>query len=107
MELSPATLLSLVDYAELESRTYSGREMYGRRCMAVTIEPGEQFQTGLRLARAAVALTADEDEAALLIDALSEMETRTDALGRNVVLYWPQMPPGAGDDNRDQEVGRS
>lgn len=67
------------DRCELRFRSYSGRGMCGHACVAVVIEGRDDLWA---LAQA----LADEGFPASRVPA-----GRTDALGRNTIIYWPRV----------------
>ena len=83
-----STVQALAEVAELRCRSYSGRGMYGRTCLAVTFDdgPGELFSALLTV----LAETGTTQEAcAELADAFRGM--RTDSMGRGMVAYFPEI----------------
>ena len=93
----------LIDQCELdgELRTYSGRGMMGKQCLAINCEVGAVGGALL------VSALLDKDLQNLddwLPDLLDQLEdTRTDSLGMGVITYWPSVPFIEGEnDNNDQ-----
>lgn len=60
---------------------YSGRGMYGERCLGFTGSVGDLFQFAVRLAE------LDQDLATDLGDA----GMRSDSMGRSEIFYWPSF----------------
>ena len=75
------TLHELLDYIGLEPEAYSGRGMYGKECLSVSIESYELgsmfFELGVVLAKNKAFETPD----ALL-------SYSTDNMGYGIVVYW-------------------
>lgn len=70
--MKPSTLIKKIEGAGYEPVSYSGRGMYGERCVAVALEQHD-----------------DGDE-------LSRIEGATrDSLGMGTILYWPDVPAPA------------
>jgi hypothetical protein len=67
--------------------TYSGRCMYGRRCLGVTVDhSGHIFQLGQ------------------LLHEYDEMgEPRTDSMGLSVIVYWPAIDTADYNDHVKEE----
>lgn len=69
--------------------TYSGRCMYGARCLAV-ITGGDDdrttFELGMRLAVELHAAGADD-----LVELLGDERTSQDSMGLGSVIYWPDV----------------
>jgi hypothetical protein len=70
--VTPQELIEMLEEAQLEPSSYSGRGMYGKECIAVTNES---------VWRVARALPQDADIPA----------PATDQLGKGIVMYWPTL----------------
>lgn len=70
----------------LQLRSYSGRYMYGARCIALVVDSSA---SPFWVIAEAVAGVQDEDERWEFAEVLGG--TRTDSLGLGEVLYWPGM----------------
>jgi hypothetical protein len=71
-------------------REYSGRGMYGRKCLAVTtnIDSVHSLQLGFYIAHVAAEQgLLDETE-----NILSDNDTKEDSMGLGTVIYWPRVP---------------
>ena len=81
MTTNAATLLHALRLTDAAPMSYSGRGMYGSRCLAARVEG------------CLVAFGADLQRA--LNEAVGEGESvppaRTDSLGRDTVVYWPHL----------------
>lgn len=95
------------DTGELTAESYSGRAMYGARCVSVTIEQHENpYGAIAAICLSAVASASDQDEAEDRMEALSVMMTRTrsDNMGLGTVLYWPDKTwPKSADEHADED----
>lgn len=80
---------------EFETRSYSGRGMYGDTCLGVTIDGG----IGRMLAL--IVESADEDNREALGETLRSM--RTDSMGRGTIVYFPGTPYVGEDDEEECE----
>lgn len=78
--------------------SYSGRGMYGKRCLAINIDRGKNlFELGGQVARRVDELSTDGE-----IDFEWMSDARTDSLGKGVVLYFPEIPwDEEGDQNEE------
>lgn len=75
---------------EYEIRSYSGRSMYGRTCLAVTVEDmSALFKLGAAVYEE-MTVTCQKEA-----DMLFEIQTHWDAMGRQYVVYWPEIPHDA------------
>lgn len=79
-----------------ETRAYSGRGMYGRECLAITVRNPIQVaqDIGWKAAR-----TPESD---------FPQQVRTDSMGLDYVIYWPNEKYEDGDsdtNDQDMEVG--
>jgi hypothetical protein len=82
-------LESLIGEAgEFSVREYSGRSMYGKKCLAVVTgrDSVHSFELGVRVGRAA-ALSSDFCD---VEDAM--LDTKEDSMGLGSVIYWPHVP---------------
>lgn len=75
------------------TRAYSGRGMYGRSCLAVTVDD-EPLTVAWDIAR-----SASEDEQELL-----PANICWDNMGRSSVVYWPQVEFSEGDAGEESQV---
>ena len=75
-------LKQLIEDAGYETRDYSGRGMYGKRCLAFIIEAGNELG-----AVAEMVYHSDDEEMVNIFKT-----ARTDAMGRDdIVIYFPSM----------------
>jgi len=72
-------LVEIIEAAGYEAQSYSGRYMYGKRCVSLKSDEGET-----KILANLVEECDDTREAAELI-----RRCRTDSMGRGIVLYWP------------------
>lgn len=97
---TPERWRGLLEDADFEPYSYSGRAMYGKACVAVTVPPGDVLALGARLAAVALAALTDDEEptdpleiayatAAGVVDAMES--ARQDGMGLDAVVYWPAM----------------
>ena len=78
-----ATLKEILQAAGYEPRSYSGRGMYGKECIGVTVESVQQlFQAILRAAH-------DNEEMDMLFDDQIFADANWDNMGRDYIVYWP------------------
>jgi hypothetical protein len=99
--LSADRMIDLLEtVSESESpRSYSGRAMYGDRCVSITLDgDAELARLGAQLA-----IECDEDEREALLDLLQN--TRTDGMGRGIVAYWPRLawPKDIDEDDKEDD----
>lgn len=80
-----ATLIDLLEAAGYFARSYSGRAMYGARCVGVDLDDaGELFKLGVKIGLASVGSQVElaRDLAA----------PNTDGMGRGIIAYWRWIP---------------
>lgn len=77
------TLIDAIEAAGYEARDYSGRGMFGKDCVGLTVPQGGAFKAG-----AAVAAQLDEEGRG----ELAELSCSSDAMGRDVIVYFPGVP---------------
>ena len=81
-------LQDIIEMAGYETRSYSGRGMYGKECLAFTTErETSSFVVAADWMEAA--LYAGEDFIESVLAAMRGL--RTDSLGRGTVFYFPSM----------------
>jgi hypothetical protein len=96
--MKKSALQDLCEAAELDVRSYSGRSMYGRECLAVEGESVEKVFANLIQAMADLSFERKElQEIADLV-----RNGRSDSMGRDVVVYWPSVPFCDGDLDEDE-----
>jgi len=81
-------LQQLFDEADIETRSYSGRSMYGKECLAVDLDKG----LGDFIAKILYAMQSQlggeaHDEIAEAFRGMT-----TDQMGRGVIVYFPGVP---------------
>jgi hypothetical protein len=94
-------IIEAADAAGLQVRSYSGRGMFGRQCVAV--EAGSAPEACFKLAAAIADAAADANEAAQLIEDLAD--ACSDSMGVGVVIYWPFVEVPAALADREAAVG--
>lgn len=90
---------------ELKARSYSGRGMFGRKCVGVEI--GRDVSTfQLAAAIAAALLDADAEEGPSDVEALARLRVSEDNMGLDTIVYFPQVEwptDDLGDEDHDCE----
>lgn len=85
MAMTAQQMKDLIDETEHTAHSYSGRAMYGVKCVAVSVP--NQFKFLAELMAAALYNEVDIEELSEVVE-----HTRIDSMGRDdVVLYWPQL----------------
>ena len=114
--LASKDFVELLEQAGYEPQSYSGRCMYGARCVSVNIDRGvSAAKVAAEVMREAVSQTLDNapddmiaDELTDRIDALASVlsETREDSMGLGGVVYWPDVKWEKSDDEEpaDEEA---
>jgi hypothetical protein len=121
--ITTKSIIDLCDRAGIDWRQYSGRGMYGSRCLGITTD--NAIATILDMVDSAIAqgapeyelsetaseeeeeinnLCQDRDHVRELIETLQD--AKTDSLGLSQILYWPRLEVTAdmlGDDSDDSE----
>lgn len=92
----------LQDCDDLVAQSYSGRGMYGRDCVGVTLPAGV---SAFRLAAAisAALLDMDSEEGPSDVEELSRLTVREDSMGRDSIVYFPNVPWTAEEEEHDCE----
>ena len=111
MRITSEQLVAWLRSEELDEgyrpQSYSGRFMYGRRCVGVVVPRGGMLRVGSDLVMAAV-LTDDvqADDAVGIAEAVSALmrDARTDSMGLDTIVYWPDMEwDGDAEADEDEE----
>lgn len=94
-------LQSLLDNADVETRSYSGRAMYGRECLGVDVSDFADFLTTYTEALRHQAPSSNNDE---WWDAIDEglRSARTDSMGMGIIVYFPGVKYTDEDDDSDE-----
>lgn len=79
----------LFDDAQYDIRSYSGRCMYGEHCLAVTTDSASEAATVILDVVQACAENGTVEDVLELVSRLRG--SRTDSMGRSVVVYWPEI----------------
>ncbi len=75
--------------AQYETRSYSGRCMYGEHCLAVTTDSASEAATVILDVVQACAENGTVEDVLELVSRLRG--SRTDSMGRSMVMYWPEI----------------
>ena len=97
-------LISILEDAGYEARSYSGHGMYGAEYVGV-VTSGVGFRLGAELAKSAAYL-AEEGDALEALDELAELSVSTDSMGHDMIVYFPGVawPEGlASDEDEDED----
>ena len=83
-----STLQHVIEAAGHETRSYSGRGMYGMSCLGVSVDSLAEFLSDVFRA------VAEENDPRGTAIKLSKEITgmSTDAMGRGMILYWRGIP---------------
>lgn len=91
-------LIDAIRDAGYTARKYSGRGMYGARCVALIVpRDDDPFSAGVAVGREANAV-ADLNKVAFSLP-----HSRSDSLGMDTIVYFPSLdwPEGVDDDSDD------
>ena len=93
-------LIELLEDAECEPRSYSGRGMYGRKCVAVV--PDDYNSREGHVAALTMLYAESDEERQDLVTIWRGV--RSDSMGRSIVIYFPNIEwPADAVVNRRQE----
>lgn len=102
--LTPAYLVDLLEAAGYEAASYSGRAMYGRQCVGVTVDRDQLLGLGAALAQTVfdVPPGGDPRDLEALAEVLESLRAAMaaacwDEMGKSsLVVYWPKKAwPGS------------
>lgn len=91
-------MLSDVGFGRYEPRSYSGKGMYGKTCLAVVLDSEISFGSFIAdILDAYRTIVEDSINDSAAYSALNDIEhamrgLRSDGMGRGVVYYWPSIP---------------
>ena len=88
MDFKLGHYLNALEEAGYEPKAYSGRGMYGKKCVSITGDEEERI-SAWEVARALWFNNLDQDD-------LDVPAPRQDSMGLGIVLYWPgyEWPKG-------------
>lgn len=97
--IDTAAFLELLDHMALnghcpEPRSYSGRAMYGKQCIAISGDYLSEWEVALQIGYLARCFGLDPRDIGT---------PNSDALGRGIVLYWPRHEWPEGRPEPDDE----
>jgi hypothetical protein len=95
------TLQELCRIAEIDIRSYSGRGMYGKTCLGITAHRVNDAFADLLTACDNVGTDDLPDVIAMLAEALRGAQT--DSMGRDMILYFPDVPWDETDDKEESD----
>ena len=84
MTMTPETLKDIIEASGYDARSYSGRGMYGKKCLAFDTDDST-FEVVANLFDTVI----DTDDAGDFINMLRK--TKTDSMGRGTVFYFPSI----------------
>jgi hypothetical protein len=87
IEITAEKVKDLLEDAGHETRSYSGRAMYGRQCLAVVTD--DEAADVVVDAMERCAMGGDVESVVELARFLHG--SRTDSMGRGTVIYWPNI----------------
>ena len=95
---------------EMRIRSYSGRGMYGKECMALVCQSyGQVARVIAGVMRFACDQAENNPESNVEVDdvEINLGRMRMDSMGRGIVAYWPDIPfeDDAEDDDEDDAEG--
>lgn len=95
--MDPVTLIRAIEDLGLAARSYSGRGMYGRNCVGVTLGRNSEFSE-FKLG-VAIALALGEDA--------EHLDPCTDTMGLGFIVYFPSVrwPEGRKDSEDGNDEG--
>lgn len=85
---------------EFNIRSYSGRAMYGKSCLAITGDNMSLILLGMEIAR--YNIEAEENDINDVVDEADVDSYRQDSMGLGSVIYWPRIP-FSGEEKEDEE----
>ena len=97
--MEKSKLQELLEPTQYICRSYSGRGMYGKECLGVTLQEGDSLGKFFGQVLDEIAAGSDEDEIEVIADDFHSMQT--DSMGLGMIVYFPKVP--FVDDGVDRE----
>ena len=97
MKVTAKQLMGWLAACDLQAQSYSGRAMYGRQCVGVTVSDAEERTLAVRLLRSGIddSVVGDSDEVTVhdVLDAIENLmdDARSDSMGHDIIVYWPSL----------------
>lgn len=99
--IDPAKLKQFIEDAGYDTRSYSGRAMYGANCLAFTIERGDsEMSATAQVMRVAAEVLIDND---VEDTADAFMNAQSDSMGLGTVIYFPDIEWTDGESEPEQD----
>lgn len=92
-------LQQLIEEAGYETRSYSGRGMYGKECLGVCTENVNVIAFIYDI----METSFDQDRADLEEDIMQIREAKTDSMGKGMIVYFPNVPYNKDEDEDEEE----
>ena len=89
-------IIRSAEAAGLELNSYSGRGMYGKRCVAIETD-GSEANIIVALVRGVRDVSRDEADLNSLLEHIEDMQV--DSMGRGIVVYWPNVEAPADEED--------
>lgn len=98
-------LKQIVEDAGFDARSYSGRGMYGLKCLSFNLEQEEnEFDAILSIAESAQSYVESSDDGFELEDVTAYfMGAKSESMGLGVVVYFPNLIWEDSNDAEDEE----
>lgn len=98
-------LQEIVEDAGFETQSYSGRGMYGKKCLSFNLESGEnEFDVFLSISESIQSYVESHDDGLELEDITPHfMGAKSDSMGLGLVIYFPEIEWEDSDDEDDED----
>lgn len=80
---------TLIGFAGYETRSYSGRAMYGKSCLGVTLVAFDSLGDLVADVLEAIDTTDESDQICCVVEAFRCM--RMDSIGKETIVYFPDV----------------
>lgn len=85
-------LTDAIDGAGYQPRSYSGRGMFGRKCVGVVTEQGmSPFKIAADIALHLVSSSGSHSSAEEKLHELTELNVKQDSMGLDTIIYFPDV----------------
>ena len=100
-------LIKAIESSGHTAQSYSGRAMYGKKCIGVVISSNEEPTFLLKLAGEMISGAEDpEDSCFEVLDYLSKLEVRTDGMDLDLIMYFTNVswPDSLEEEEEEDEL---
>jgi hypothetical protein len=96
-------LIKILNYCGHEPRSYSGRGMYGKKCVGFVVGSGARIFNMVFELASMIFEYYEKDRAFKFLEDLSDINVETDSMGYDTIVYFPSMEWVEDEDEDEDE----